>query len=602
MRRRFYFFISVSLFYLSSVNAVLSDSHAVALFGTPKYPADFKHFDYVNPNAPKGGRLNRCFRGSFDSLFPFFFKNQNSDRGAADYVFERLTFKGADEPYAFYGVLAESVVVSADRLDIRYRLHDAAVFSDGQPVTADDVIFSHDLILREGHPRNKELFSSISAIEKIDSKSFIIRLKKDSPWETAGWVGYNLLVLPKHHYDGLSVQDILAKPVLGSGPYKVEDVKPPSVVSYRRNSEYWGRDLPVNRGRHNVDLIKHEYFRDETAVFQAFKADQCDFVEEHDASRWAQPARVYDFPAVNQGRIVKVEAPLQAPRNVEGIVLNTRRPLFQNPKVRRALNVMFDAEWVNQKYFYGSYQRANSLFQGSPLSAYLRPADAVEREIYAGAGMFPPLDVIEGRVAQPQTDGAGNSREQLLTARRLLLEAGYQYRDGVFVNPLTGEPLQITALSRDRREDRLLLHLREQLRGLGVALEVRNVDKALYEGAKREFDFDLVLHSWSASLSPGVDQLVRWSSRFAASRGSQNFAGVSDPLIDLALNKLLEARTPEQHTAAARALDRLVMTGDYFIPLFHQPYQWLAMWRRVKTPEKPGFLGYAVDTFWIDER
>jgi peptide/nickel transport system substrate-binding protein len=576
-------------------------SHAFSLFGAPKYSSTFEHFDYANPHAPKGGQLTRCYIGQFDSLFPFFRKNQNADRGAMDYVFERLTMLGADEPYGFYGVLAESITVSEDRKHVHYRLRDAT-FADGKPVTSDDVIFSRELIAREGHSLNVELFSSIDAIDKIDDKAFTIRLKNDAPWEAAGWVGYNIVVLPKHYYHGLSVQEIAAKPLLGSGPYEVAEVSRPSKISLRRNPQYWGRDLPFNRGRFNVDLIKHEYFRDQAPLFEAFKVGQCDFIEERDASRWAQPARVYDFPAFNLGKVVKIEAPLKAPRNIAGIVMNARRPAFQDARVRRAFNVMFDAEWVNHKYYFGLYERANSLFQGSPLSAYLRPADAAEREIYASVGATPAPDVIEGRIEQPQTDGTGNSKPQIAQARRLLLGAGYQYRDGLLVDPKSGAPLQFTALSSGREQDRLLLHLKDQLRSVGVLLDVRALDKGAYEGVKRTFDFDFIIHSWTASLTPGVDQYVRWSSRFAVSQGSQNFAGVSDPLIDAALGKLLAARTQEQHTAAARALDRLVMTGDYFIPLFHQPNQWLAIWRRVRTPEKPGFLGYGVDTFWIDER
>ena len=572
--------------------SVAQPVHGLAMHGAPKHRAGFSHFPYVDPDAPRGGRLTQGMLGTFDSLNPFIIRGVSAT-GLREYVFESLMARSADEPFTLYGLIAGSVELPPDRAWVTFHLRPEARFADGQPITPDDVLFSHAILKEKGWPYHRSHYGKVAKAEKIGERS--VRFT----FEAAGDREVPLLlalmpILPRHRLDAETFERTTLEPPLGSGPYSVARVDAGRSITYRRNDNWWARDLPVMRGRFNFDEIRVEYFRDASTMFEAFKAGELDIRQEDDPGRWIEG---YDFAAVTDGHIIKREFNTDLPSGMSGLVFNTRRPAFKDPRVRRAFNLLFDAEWMNRNLFNGLFKRTESFFERSYLSSYGRPADARERALLAPFADFVKPEVLEGTYRQPVTD---DSRANLKAAHKLLLEAGYEIKGGRMMK--AGRRLSLEFLAQTRAQERLLLSYARTLDKLGIALSVRHVDSAQYNVRLKGFDFDMVQWNWTASLSPGNEQINRWSSKAADIEGSLNLAGVKNPAADAMIEAMLQADTEEDFTAAVRAFDRVLVSGDYAIPLFYLPKVWVAYRSHLKFPSTLPLGGFDADTWWSERK
>ena len=572
--------------------AVAQPVHGLAMHGAPKHPAGFRNFPYVDPDAPRGGRLTQGMLGTFDSLNPFIIRGVSAT-GLREYVFESLMARSADEPFTLYGLIAESVELPPDRAWVTFHLRPEARFADGLPITPDDVLFSHAILKEKGWPYHRSHYGKVAKAEKIGERS--VRFT----FESAGDREVPLLlalmpILPRHRLDAETFERTTLEPPLGSGPYSVARVDAGRSITYRRNDNWWARDLPVMRGRFNFDEIRVEYFRDASTMFEAFKAGDLDIRLEDDPGRWVEG---YDFAAVTDGRIIKREFDTGLPSGMSGLVFNTRRPAFKDPRVRRAFNLLFDAEWMNRNLFNGLFKRTQSYFERSYLSSHGRRADARERALLAPFADFVKPEVLEGTYRQPVTE---DSRANLKAAHKLLLEAGYEIKGGRMMK--AGRRLSVEFLAQTRAQERLLLSYARTLDKLGIALSVRHVDSAQYNVRLKGFDFDMVQWNWTASLSPGNEQINRWSSKAADIEGSLNLAGVKNPAADAMIEAMLQADSEEDFTAAVRAFDRVLISGDYAIPLFYLPKVWVAYRSHLKFPSTLPLGGFDADTWWSERR
>jgi peptide/nickel transport system substrate-binding protein len=568
--------------------------HGIAMHGRPALDAGFAHFLSVNPAAPRGGRLNLGVQGTFDSLNPFTIKGAVV-QGMREYVFESLLARSPDEPFTLYGLIAETVEVPADRGSITFHLRQQARFSDGQPITADDVVASLALLKEKGLPYHRSYYRKVVEANVLDRHT--VRFVFDTTGDRELPLIMGLMpVLPRHRYTLESFDRSTLEPPIGSGPYVVASVDPGRAITYRRNPDHWARSLNVMQGRFNFDEVRYEYFRDGNSLFEAFKAGDIDVRAEDDPGRWAQG---YHIPAVDDGRIVMREFPSGLPAGMSAMVFNTRKPVFADVRVRRALTLAFDFSWVNRNLYHSLYKRTESLFQRSHLASTGRPADATERALLAPFPDAVPGDILEGRLRFPDSR-EGSNRDNLKHASALLRDAGYVIDRDTLVNQATRQPLRFEFLTTTRGQERLLLAYKETLDQLGIKISIRQVDSSQYWSRLKTFDFDMIQTTWRASLSPGNEQANRWSSVAADVPGSLNYAGVRSAAADAMIDALLKASTNEEFTSAVRALDRVILAGDYMIPLFHVQGQWIAYWRRVRPPERTALFGVDFDTWWLE--
>jgi peptide/nickel transport system substrate-binding protein len=569
--------------------------HGIAMHGTPKYAAGFTHFDYANPDAPKGGRAVFAYQGAFDSLNPFIVRG-NAISGVRDYVYESLLARSYDEAFSLYGLLAENVEVPEDRNWVVFQINPRARFTDGAPVTPEDVIFSHGLLREKGRPYHRNYYSKVDKAEKVGERGVRFTFKGVDR-ELPLILGL-MPVLPKHLIDPAKFEMTGFAIPVGSGPYKLTGVEPGTSATFQRDPNYWGADLPVNRGHYNFDEMRFEFYRDSNTMFEAFKKGLFHILAEGDPGRWA---RNYDFPAVQDGRVIKRSFDLGIPSGMMGLALNTRRPIFSDVRVRQALNLLFDFEWMNKNLYHGLYARTQSYFDGSELSAHGRPADARERALLQPFPGAVTPEVMEGRLPQPVSDGSGRNRDNRRAAIALFQEAGYDQVDGRMVKKDTGEPFTFEMLAVTAAEERLFLTYARQLDAVGITATIRQVDSAQYVARKNKFDFDVIQSVWSASLSPGNEQNYRWSSEAADSETSFNYPGVKSPAADAMIAAMLAAKTREDFVSAVRALDRVLISGNYVVPLFRLPQQWVAAWHQLVPPKRSTLYGFRIDTWWISD-
>ena len=579
---------------LMSGPAQAATAHGIAMHGEPRYTSDFKHLDYVNPDAPKGGNIVLGVLGSFDSLNPLIVRGVSA-AGVRDYVFESLMARAMDEPFSLYGLLAETIQTPDDRSSVTFTLRQEARFSDGRPVTVEDVIFSHQLLRDHGRPNHRTYYAKVAKVERIGERGVKFVFDADGDREMPLIMGL-MPILPAHHYDAASFEKTSLEPPIGSGPYRVSEVKPGASVSYTRNPDYWGRDLAVNRGRFNFDSVRYDYFRDASSLFEAFKKGLIHIRSEQDPGRWAQ---TYDFPAIKDGRVAKAEFPIQVPSGMSALVFNTRREMFADERVRRALIMMFDFEWLNRSLYHGLYKRTQSYFDRSELSSHGRAADARERALLAPFGTSIGPKILEGSYALPVSDGSGRNRKSRRAGLELLIKAGFELVDGRLRNQKTKAPFEFEILAATKGQERLLLSYARALKALGIDARIRQVDTAQYQRRRQTYDFDMIQAFWYASLSPGNEQNFRWKSTSADVEGTFNFAGVKNPAVDAMIEALLAAKDRNEFVSAVRALDRALLSGRYVIPLFHLPQQWVAHWRQLAHPEKTPLYGFRINTWWL---
>jgi peptide/nickel transport system substrate-binding protein len=580
------------LFGLASAAAAQA-THAIAMHGAPAMADGFTAFPYVNPNAPKGGRLVEGVLGTFDSLNPLIVQGL-AVQEIRGYVIESLMTRGYDEPFTLYGLLARTVETDAARSYVTFSLDPAAHFSDGTPVTAEDVVFSWQLLRDHGRPNHRTYYSKVVKAEILDDRTVRFDLTGSNDRELPLILGL-MPVLPKHAVDAATFeQSTLAKPI-GSGPYVVSAVDPGKSVTFKRDPNYWGRALPVNRGFWNFDDIRFDYYRDSNAYFEAFKAGLYDVRSEKDPGRWQTE---YNFPAVQDGRVVKESFPDGLPKLSSAFVFNTRRPQFADIRVRQAISLLFDAQWVDRNFFYNLYKRATGFFSGSELSAYHRPADAHERELLAPFPDAVRADVLDGTWSPPVSDGTGRDRSSLRQALALLSAAGYQLDGTVLRQRSSGRPLSFEIMVASRDEERLALAFSNDLARAGIDAKVRLVDAVQYDQRRVTFDFDMIEYSWEQSLSPGNEQSFYYGSAAADEDGSRNYMGVRSPAIDAMIAAILDAHHRPEFVDAVRALDRVLMSGCYVVPLFYLPDQWVARWAYIEHPARTSLSGYLPETWW----
>jgi peptide/nickel transport system substrate-binding protein len=577
--------------------AAAEATYAIAMHGQPALPQDFAAMPYVNADAPKGGRLVQGVLGTFDSLNPFIVRGlpAQSMRG---YVFESLMARGYDEPFSLYGLLARTIETDDARSYVTFALDPAAHFSDGTPVTAADVIFSWQLLRDHGRPNYRAYYAKVAGAKALDERTVRFDLGGADDRELPLILGL-MPILAEHAIDAAKFEDTtLAKPI-GSGPYTVADIETGKSVTLKRDPNYWGRDLPINRGLWNFNELRFDYYRDANTYFEGFKTGLYDVRAEQDPTRWSTG---YDFPAVRDGRVVKEAFTNGLPKPASNFVFNTRRPIFADLRVRQALVLLFDAEWVNRNFFFDLYRRSASYFDDSELSAFHRPADQHERALLAKFPNAVRADVLDGTWSPPTSDGSGRDRKNLRAALSLLEAAGYELKGTTLRARDSGRPFHFEIMVTSRDDERLALVFASNLARAGIDAQVRMVDAVQFDQRRIAFDFDMMPYRWEQSLSPGNEQAFYWGSAAAGEQGTRNYMGVRSPAVDAVIAALLTARERPDFVADVRALDRLLISGCYVVPLFYLPQQWVARWTSIQHPNRTSLFGYLPETWWYQSK
>jgi len=569
------------------------------MIGDPALPPDFTHLPYANPDAPKGGRITYGVLGNFESMNPFIVQGgTNSARGLREaafgnLVYESLLTRSDDEPFTLYGLIAETVETPPDRSWVEFTLNPLARFSDGRPITVDDVIFSLEILRDKGRPNYRTYYSKIEKIERVGERGIRFEFPNANDRELPLIMGL-MPIIPKHAVNTETFDKSTLVPIVGSGPYIPTEVHAPDRVTYKRNPDYWAKDLPIKRGFDNYDEIRIEYYRDTNSMFEAFKKGLYAVNPEGDPSQWNS---AYDFPAVRDGRVVKEAFETGTPKGMSGFTFNTRRPYFSDIRVRRALASLFDFEWVNKNLYFGALVRSGSYFNGSELSAAGRPADEKEKALLAPFPGVVPDDIMNGMWKPAATDGDGGGRAVMRAAFAELNAAGYRLSGNRLVDG-AGKPLSFEIMVTNKEDERLALAYQRTLSRIGIGISIRLVDSAQYEQRRRTFDFDMIRFTWLSSLSPGNEQLFRWSQAAAEAEGSYNYPGAHEPAIDAMINAMLSATSREGYIAAVRALDRVLLAGHYVVPFFYLPEQWVARWTNIERPEVTPVSGYNLPAWW----
>ena len=568
-------------------------SHGIAMHGAPALPAGFRHMPYVNPEAPKSGRLTGGISGTFDSLNPLIVRGLAVQQ-MRGYVIESLMTRGQDEPFTLYGLLAESIETDDERSTVTFRIHPGAQFSDGKPVAAEDVLFSWQLLRDKGRPNHRLYYAKVTKAEALDPRSVKFDFGGVADRELPLILGL-MPVLPRHAIDPATFEDTTLTPPIGSGPYTVTSVRPGASVTLTRNPNYWGRDLPVNRGLWNFDEVRLDYYREAGGQFEAFKRGLYDFRVETDPLRWHES---YDFPAAQRGDVKREEIATGLPKPTEYLVFNTRRAIFSDIRVREALSLLFDFEWINRNYFFGLYSRNGGYFPSSELSAYQRPASDIERTLLRPFAASVRSDIVDGTWRLPVSDASGRDRDALRRALALLVDAGYQLDGTVMRHKATGAPLKFEILVTTREHERIALAFIRDIKRAGIEATIRTVDAVQFDQRKLAYDFDMIQNRWDQSLSPGNEQLFYWGSEAADLQGTRNYMGARDKAVDALVTAMLQARERPPFVAAVRALDRILMSGFYTIPLYNAERQWFARWNRIERPKADALSGILPETWW----
>ncbi|HEX6111312.1 MAG TPA: extracellular solute-binding protein [Geminicoccaceae bacterium] len=567
-------------------------AHGVAMHGDLKYGPEFEHFDYVNPDAPKGGAVTFASIGTFDTLNPFIIKGTKAD--GLGFLFETLTTQSEDEPFSEYGLLAESIEMPEDRSWVAFTLRPEARWHDGKPVTVEDVIFSFNTLKEKGLPFYRAYYKNVIRVEPAGERRVKFTFEETTNRELPLILG-QLPILPKHYYEEVEFDKTALQPPLGSGPYRIKSLEPGRRIVYERVRDYWGAELPVSRGFWNFDEIRYEYYRDANVALEAFKAGGYDIRVENTSKFWAT---AYTGPMFDAGWIQKEEIPHELGTGMQGFAYNLRRPMFQDHRVRRALAYAFDFEWTNRTIMYGQYDRTESYFSNTELAAEGLP-DAAELELLEPFRDQLPEEVFTEVYQAPSTEDEGGIRQNLRTALRLLGEAGWSVEGGRLVNA-QGQPFRFEILLNGPSFERHTLPFIRNLERLGIQATVRAVDPAQYQNRMDEFDFDVVVASFGQSLSPGNEQREYWGSEAADIPGSRNVIGIKDPVVDHLIDKIIEAPTREDLVTATRALDRVLLWGHYVIPHWHSRIFRVAYWNKFDRPQTNPPYGLPLFSWWVD--
>jgi len=578
-----------------SWSAAAEPQHGIAMHGEPRYGPDFAHLDYVNPDAPKGGTLRRGLQGTFDSLNPFILKG-NAAAGR-HHAFETLLKRVWDEPFTLYGLIAETVETPEDRSWVEFTLRPEARFHDGSSITVDDVIFSWETLRDRGRANMRLFYSKVLRAERIGARGVRFVFDPEQADRELPLLMGLMPIISKAYYATRTFEETTFEPPLASGPYRVAEVDPGRSITYERVPDYWAKDLPINRGQDNFEAIRYEYFRDGNVLFEAFKTGAFDFRYEGSATQWATG---YDFPAANDGRIVREELVNQRPAGMRAFVFNTRREIFSDARVREALGYAFDFAWINANLLHGAYQRTKSFFANSELAATGAPTPEERALLERWRGQIPDA-AFEAVKPPPATDGSGNIRGNLRTARRLLQDAGWVIRDGAMVRASDGTPLAFEILLVFPSNERIALNFARNLERLGVKATVRTVDTAQFEFRRQTYDFDMIIHTWRITLSPGNEQTSYWGSEAADRDGTRNYIGIKSAAVDGLIAEVTGSRDRAELVTAMRALDRVLLAGHYVVPLYHAGVDRVAYWDKFVRPEAIPTYGFVLESWWAKD-
>lgn len=586
-------------FYVGLSSAGAAPQHGIAMHGQPALPVNFDHLPYAHAQAPKGGRIIYGVLGTFDTLNPY------AVRGVAaqgltpplGLVVQSLMMRSADEPFTLYGSIAETIDVPDDRSFVIFRINPKAKFSDGQPVTSEDIAFTWNLLKEKGKPNMRGSYGKVQKVETPDAATIRFDLSGVGDRELPMILGL-MPVLAKHATDAEKFEETSLTPLLGSGPYLVSEIKPGESITYKRNPDFWGKDLPINRGLYNVDEYKFDYYRDANTLFEAFKGGLYDIRSEDNPTRWVTG---YDFPRMTEQKAIKDAVPIRTPKGMTALAMNTRKPVFSDIRTREALSYLFDFEWVNKSLFEGVYKRTSSYFEGSDLASTGVPASEKEKALLAPYPDAVRSDILAGTWRPPISDGTGRDRNNAKKAFDLLKSAGWSLDKGILKNQ-NGEAFTFETLVVTRVQERLALNFSESLQKLGIQMNVRYVDDVQYWRRVATFDYDMIQFTWGSSPSPGNEQANRWGSKSKTREGSLNYPGVDSPAVDAAIDALLAARERPDFVDAVHALDRILLSGFYVVPLFNAPDQWIIRSTDVKRPETTPLFGFAPETLWRVEK
>jgi microcin C transport system substrate-binding protein len=585
--------IAAGLVLLLVAGSARAASEGMSLFGDLKYGPGFTHFDYADPQAPKGGTMRYSAIGTFDTLNPFVINGVPA--AGIGMIFDTLSASSEDEPASEYGLVAKSIDLAADKLSVLYTLRKAARFHDGTPMTPDDVIWTFATLRAKGLPMYREYYGDVTKVEKEGDRGVRFYFKSAKNRELPQIIG-QMPVLSKAYWSKRDFEKTTLDPPLGSGPYTIQTVDPGRSITYRRVADYWGADLPVNKGRYNFDTIRYDYYRDATIALEAFKAGQYDARVENSAKDWATG---YDGPALRAGLIKKEQIPNQLPSGMQGFGFNLRRPLFQDPRVRQALTYAFDFEWSNKNLFYGAYQRTRSYFDNSELAATGVPQGKELEILDKFRGQIPDA-VFTTEYDPPKYDGSGDIRAGLEKALKLLMAAGWTFKGQTLVNAKTGQPFEFEILLDNPQFERIVLPMVQNLKRMGITARVRTVDPAQYEKRMETFDYDMTVVLFPESLSPGNEQREYWGSQAADEQGSRNLLGIKSKVVDALIEELIQAPDRASLVAHTRALDRVLQYGYYVIPNFHLAAFRVAYWDKFRRPAVSPKYALGFDTWWVD--
>ncbi|HTV71347.1 MAG TPA: extracellular solute-binding protein [Rhizobiaceae bacterium] len=599
MRRLIFSLLAAAALAAGAGMAQAEPKYGIAMHGEPALPADFSHFPYANPDAPKGGRIDYAWPGTFDSINPFIVQG-SAARGSidlvfGDLVFDRLMMRSNDEPFTLYPLLAKTVETDEARSFVEFTLDERAKFSDGEPVKPEDVIFTIELLRDKGLPRYGVSAKKIETMEKVGERGVRITFKQ--PDRELPLILGLMAILPKHAIDPETFNKSTLEPMIGSGPYRLDTVKAGEQVVFKRNHDYWAKDIPSKRGFDNYDEIRLSYYRDDNALFEGVKKGLVDIFIEDSSGRWTSG---YNFPAVTEGKLIKEIFPTKTPSGMFGIVMNSRRPVFADRAVRDALTSLFDFEWANRTLLSSAYTRIKSFYDNSELSSYGRPASEAEKALLASFPDAVTPEILANGWQPPVSDGTGRDRTFLRAGFDKLKAAGFELKDGKMTGP-DGKPLRFELMLKAKESEQLALAWQQTLARIGIDMTIRSVDAAQFLERQVNYDFDAMVFNYTSSLSPGVEQVARWGSASRDAPGTFNYAGVASPAVDAMIEKMLNAKTREEFVDVVRAYDRVLLSGAYTVPLYFRPEQWLARWSHIKRPETTPIYGYQLPTWWRED-
>ena len=583
----------ISITFPSFLKAEINIAHAIAMHGEPKYPDSFQYVDYANPDAPKGGKIILSSTGSYDSFNPFILKG-TAAAGIGN-LYETLTTGSSDEAFTEYGLIAKTIEWPDDRSWVAFTIREEAVWHDGKKISPEDVIWTFNTLMEKGHPFYKYYYGDVVEVIQENDNKVRFNFKGNTNLELPLIVG-QLPVLPKHYWTNKNFEETSMDIPIGSGPYKIKNFDAGRTITYELDSDYWGKNIPIKKGTENFGVIQYEYYKDRSIEREAFKSGDIDLFSENTSKDWATS---YDTPAVQNGLIKKELIEHQNPQGMQGFAFNTRKEIFEDKRVREALSYAFDFEWTNKNLFYNAYKRTNSFFENSELASSGVPSGG-ELDLLNDYRELLPQKLFKEEYNPPKTDGSGFMRKELQEATKLLQDAGWELQEGKLINKKSGSKFEFELLLVSPAFERIVLPFKDNLAKLGIDVSVRTIDSAQYQNRLDGFDFDMIVSTFSQSLSPGNEQRNFWGSDAAKTNGSRNIIGISNEVIDSLIEKVISAKDREDLIMTTRALDRVLLWNHYVIPQWHISAYRTLYWDIFDKPSVRPKYSLGTNTWWVD--